>query len=746
MQEFERKLQSADGTNRIDLLHKLSYHIRHTNPEKAASAAKEALSLSIEFVLPRRQIISQFHLADALLIQGKFKARKKVIEEIRQLLLHEADHELHVWFQLCEIHQVYISGAIQDALEKLLDLDARLDGIELNSFLGTRASIGTKKYLGLCWLDVNHPAAAIESFYRCQTMIDQKQAEFEDYDLFEPMGRLLGQAYIALGKYKKARDSIFEEIENNPSIELTTNFVLNHFLIIDSYINEKHWTTASDWLSKLQSTFGKHQHTNPAHWNHWHHFSAIVQRHLGEYDEALSHINASFSLIARTGIEMMEEQLLLEQGLVYADMGKLNLSLDALNRALCLAEKNGNKVVLGNVHKGLGDTYRLLQDNDSALNHIQYAYQLDREKWAHSNSIAIIAAERQYQYALELKNAERQRRQEKAIQQILEKAWTQTLISISLALEIVAEAKSLINHSDVEEQEKHRYWLYIQVVEAQIAYQSENYLKSVDLIKRVLGQLNGAHSKLWQGRAYGVMGVACRQLGDRVTATESLLKRLEIGNEINNLDLQRYSYNGLGNIFADQGDYKTAVAYYESCIPLIRQGGNIFLHTFCFSNLAESLIQLGRFQDAFTYLEEVIGLTSADEYAFPRAIPLHVMGQLRTAEKKYDEALPYFEEAYRLNSAHGNDYTQIRVLQGLGQLHIAVNQPAKAIEVFEEAYALCQKIDNRALALPIIESMAITYYEIHKFQRSAELFQKLFMEHRIIFSEQGELSCPKSTI
>ncbi|MEM7335436.1 MAG: tetratricopeptide repeat-containing sensor histidine kinase [Chloroflexota bacterium] len=323
---------------------------------------------------------------------------------------------------------------------------------------------------------------------------------------------------------------------------------------------------------------------------------------------------------------------------------------------------------------------------------------------------------------------------------VLEEAWKQSYVNIAEAEKYLAVIKPHLDRQfHGQNDEKHHLYLIREVVRAGIQHQIEQYENALLTLHHIIGELEVSHSlQLWQGRAYGILGIIYRQLGDRSLAIEYMLKRLKVGQVINDSTLQQRSYNVLGSLFADAQEHEQAVEYYKLCIQLARKDQEVFSLTYCFSNLAESLIQLEKFAEARSYLNEAIQLSQGDLFAFPRCVPLGALGHLETALGNFEVGLTHYKEAERLNNAHGNEYTKIRILHGLGQLYLVWKKPEQAIDYFESALTVCQQLGNRPLALPVLEKLAQTYYKVGDHQKSAEFYRALHQENNQIFQEQTE--------
>jgi signal transduction histidine kinase len=102
----------------------------------------------------------------------------------------------------------------------------------------------------------------------------------------------------------------------------------------------------------------------------------IVQYCIDNYDKrSLDYITLADSIVEANDLEKERARLDLKYGYFWRRFGSRDLSVNKLNEAMELFEKQNDRYNIGRVHRQLGETFRVL-NKDSAIYHLDKAYKI----------------------------------------------------------------------------------------------------------------------------------------------------------------------------------------------------------------------------------------------------------------------------------------------------------------------------------------------------------------------------------
>jgi predicted ATPase len=169
---------------------------------------------------------------------------------------------------------------------------------------------------------------------------------------------------------------------------------------------------------------------------------------------------------------------------------------------------------------------------------------------------------------------------------------------------------------------------------------------------------------------------------------------------------QARALNGIGLLYATQGEYARAQHYGEAGLALRRAIGDQLGITSSLGNLAVLAAQQGHYEEARSFFAEVLLLEQAAGSQFGVVTTLANLGELEVSAGNLAEAQRYLEDSLALSRASGIGQFRVDLLAGLGRLALEQGDPARARQWLEEGLALSQTLGGHVNTVDVIEGLA----------------------------------------
>ena len=224
------------------------------------------------------------------------------------------------------------------------------------------------------------------------------------------------------------------------------------------------------------------------------------------------------------------------------------------------------------------------------------------------------------------------------------------------------------------------------------------------------------------------------------------------------------SYNTLGNIHDNLGNYKSSLMYYNLCEKTAKDINDTLIASYAIYNKAYIYLYWGIFDEALKlflesqelaekssqkneiaaslssiasvyhemgnhskakhyYLES---LKMADKYddQLTKAVVLHNFGELMYIEQKYDTALKYLLQSLQLEMTRGNTIGIAQTKSMLGTVNISLNNYDIGFAYFKEAEKVFEKFGSKNDMSNLFLEYAKTYEKLQKDSLSVVYFEK----------------------
>jgi tetratricopeptide (TPR) repeat protein len=173
---------------------------------------------------------------------------------------------------------------------------------------------------------------------------------------------------------------------------------------------------------------------------------------------------------------------------------------------------------------------------------------------------------------------------------------------------------------------------------------------------------------------------------------------------LNDQHAERRALNNLGLAYADVGETRKAIGYYQQALIIACEIGDREGEGNALCNLGNAYHSLGEARRAISCYEQylTIAYTLQDQRA--QALALGNLGGSYAELGDFERAIPYFQQSLSITRAVGNRHGEGLALANLGSAYIDQGEPGRAIEFCEQAISIARAIGDRRL-----ESHAVSY-------------------------------------
>lgn len=201
-------------------------------------------------------------------------------------------------------------------------------------------------------------------------------------------------------------------------------------------------------------------------------------------------------------------------------------------------------------------------------------------------------------------------------------------------------------------------------------------------------------SDMWTGATLNRIGIVYSYWDEHEKTLDYCKRALNIGNRIRFANLQAASLNELGAVYFQQGDFNTALQYFEQMLQLCKKNPGALQGVFL-SNVGHVYEVWGQYRKALEYFEECLAVAKKKGESRDQGIALRSIaqvyrewGQYERAEQSLKTALDSFKKAQ-------HPIGEISTLRELGFLCQGQGKFEKAIGYFQDALALESRIGGQ---------------------------------------------------
>ena len=245
-------------------------------------------------------------------------------------------------------------------------------------------------------------------------------------------------------------------------------------------------------------------------------------------------------------------------------------------------------------------------------------------------------------------------------------------------------------------------------------------------------------NKGMEGANLGNLGVAYADLGDVRKAIEFYEMRLVIACEIGDRNGEGNAMGNLGNAYEALGDSRKAIEFYEKALNIEREIGDRRGEGQAMGNLGIAYTSLGDVRKAIEFYEKALNLDR--EICDQRAEGV-VLGNLGIAYADLGDtkrAIEFYEKALNIDREIGDRKGEGVVLGSLGIAYADLGDTKRAIEFYERALLISREMEDKRNEGTWLGNLGNAYAFLGDAGKSIEFYEKRLAIAREIGDLRGE--------
>ncbi len=376
----------------------------------------------------------------------------------------------------------------------------------------------------------------------------------------------------------------------------------------------------------------------------------------------------------------------LQKGKVLELIGQWDECEQAYSKALRLAKKTRDALLLGQCNNNLGRLLVLKGDYTNAATHLQAAVQLF-ESIEDANGIAKVYGNignlhfRQGDY---------------------EKAKSYFIQSINISQESGEVPSSQI------------------VASLGLTYMNQgDYDEAIRCQQTQLELAKRSNDKQGVADLYTKLGIVFFEKGDYNAALESYQKGLELSEELGNKQLTSIAIGGIGSVYERKGDYARAMKHFEKDLELCEEIGDKQGTAIALGLIGELLSFKGEFYKAIDYLQKDLMICEELGYQKGLAKAVNTLADVFFYLKDYRRSLEYYDRAIEVTRKIGNKLVLGFSLTEKGSVLIETGELPELEKVVADSLAIANELSNPDLRFEA-EILAAKYQRLQGNLEKAE--------------------------
>lgn len=193
----------------------------------------------------------------------------------------------------------------------------------------------------------------------------------------------------------------------------------------------------------------------------------------------------------------------------------------------------------------------------------------------------------------------------------------------------------------------------------------------------------------------GYMASLYSDLGKTSRAIELYQRRLEITQDIGNLQDESKIMSDLGLAYATLGETNRAIEIYKQALAIDREMNNRQGEGAILANLGNAYFASGEFQRAVEVSEQAQAIASELGGHKGDGKTLSNMGYAHATLGQASQAIKFYEQSLPLLRESGDRFREGNTLGNLGNACFATGEFPRAVEVYERALAIARETGDR---------------------------------------------------
>jgi tetratricopeptide (TPR) repeat protein len=244
----------------------------------------------------------------------------------------------------------------------------------------------------------------------------------------------------------------------------------------------------------------------------------------------------------------------------------------------------------------------------------------------------------------------------------------------------------------------------------------EYYDKSLKIMEEI-------NDKQGIASSYNNIGIIYLNQGNYSKALEYYFNSLKIREELGDKQGIATSYNNIGNIYADQGNYSKALEHYFNSLKILEEIGNKQGIANSYNNIGNIYADQGNYSKALEHYFN--SLKILEEISDKQGIASSYIniGIIYKDQGNYSKALEYLNKALEISKEIGDKEHISTSLNSIAQIYLNEKNYPKAKEYATNGLQIAKEIGNTLRIKDASQTLYETYKHLKQYKDAMEMFE-----------------------
>ncbi|MFB2982281.1 tetratricopeptide repeat protein [Microseira sp. BLCC-F43] len=252
-------------------------------------------------------------------------------------------------------------------------------------------------------------------------------------------------------------------------------------------------------------------------------------------------------------------------------------------------------------------------------------------------------------------------------------------------------------------------------------------------LSRFIPQLEKSSNKIFQLMQQTKEQVKSSQFIDALKTCE---QALTLSVEINHPMWITVSFNNMGEVYRQQGQYLLAKNNFERALESSKKISKerLFFEGMICNNLGGISYHLGQYSEAHKFLEDALAIHRQIDHKAGEAMSFTNLGGLYDSQGQYFQALEFHQQALEIHRELGDRFGEATTLNNIGVVYNNLDDYDRALANQQEAFDIFQEIGNPLGKGRSLINMGLVYQKQGKYSQAIEFCKQA----NTIYQEIGD--------
>ncbi|HAF29201.1 MAG TPA: hypothetical protein DCG75_09160 [Bacteroidales bacterium] len=184
------------------------------------------------------------------------------------------------------------------------------------------------------------------------------------------------------------------------------------------------------------------------------------------------------------------------------------------------------------------------------------------------------------------------------------------------------------------------------------------------------------------------------------------------------------AYNGIGNVYLDKRDYKTALEFYLKCFDVRTEINDLKAISSVCNNIAYLYRIENNYSQSLEYYKKGLEKSeSIDDEKEVTSFYIRIAGVFQDMGR-YKESIQYYIKALEKEKEIHDNTLLTMIYNGIGNTYIEISSYDEALKYFLNALEIYKSMDNQDGISMIYNNLGIVYSALHENDKALEYYQK----------------------